>query len=395
MAISSTIVFTFTSLLFLSGYVLQQKTLHSLQAAIKPRLPKPLPAPTPSIAPLNLNVKWARPVGGRPESDADFDQYISEQTIDWSRLGYVQLVKEHVEVCSAMMLFGDLYRLRSPAKRILLFPHAWLEDATGEVVDPYLGTSRRLLRMAARRYGVVLMPMEPIIEGADNSLPSSYSLASLFSLVDYERVIHLSSPGLLLDASPLDSLLAFSKSEPVAALPANAERKELLTSLLLIHPSADNYSRLRELRSTQPMTDLDLFRKSFPVPDSLLSSWSMSLGNLFYESTSLRNSIEGFNSTIFTEATAYVRLSDPELPGPEYDVPYYERVRIRPKNEEARFVWEKLYETFRQRRMEICGLDLETWSSPVLQAETMADESDTVAKESQVADEIVKQAQDL
>lgn len=207
-----------------------------------------------------------------------------------------------------------------------------------------------------------------------DSLPSSYSLASLFSLVDYERIIHLSSPGLLLDASPLDSLLAFSESEPVAALPANAERKELLTSLLLIHPSAENYSRLRELRSTQPMTDLDLFRKSFPVPDSLLSSWSMSLGNLFYESTSLRNSIEGFNSTIFTEATAYVRLSDPELPGPEYDVPYYDRVRIRPKNEEARFVWEKLYETFRQRRMEICGLDLETWSSPVLQAETMADE---------------------
>lgn len=395
MAISSTIVFTFTSLLFLSGYVLQQKTLHSLQAAIKPRLPKPLTAPTPSIAPLNLNVKWARPVGGRPSSDADFDQYISEQTIDWSRLGYVQLVKEHVEVCSAMMLFGDLYRLRSPAKRVLLFPRAWLEGATGEVVDPYLRTSRRLLRMAARRYGVVLMPMEPIIEGADNSLPSSYSLASLFSLVDYERIIHLSSPGLLLDASPLDSLLAFSESEPVAALPANAERKELLTSLLLIHPSAENYSRLRELRSTQPMTDLDLFRKSFPVPDSLLSSWSMSLGNLFYESTSLRNSIEGFNSTIFTEATAYVRLSDPELPGPEYDVPYYDRVRIRPKNEEARFVWEKLYETFRQRRMEICGLDLETWSSPVLQAETMADESGTVAEESQVADEIVKQAQDL
>lgn len=80
----------------------------------------------------------------------------------------MQLVKEHVEVCSAMMLFGDLYRLRSPAKRILLFPHAWLEDATGEVVDPYLGTSRRLLRMAARRYGVVLIPMEPIIEGADS-----------------------------------------------------------------------------------------------------------------------------------------------------------------------------------------------------------------------------------
>lgn len=143
------------------------------------------------------------------------------------------------------------------------------------------------------------------------------------------------------------------------------------------------------------MTDLDLFRKSFPVPDSLLSAWSMSLGNLFYESTWLRNSIEGFNSTIFTEATAYVHLSDPELPGPEYDVPYYDRVRIRPKNEEARVVWEKLYETFRQRRMEICGLDLETWNSPVLQAETIMDESEVVAEEGRVAGEIVQHAQNL
>jgi len=162
MAISSSIVLIFTLILFLSGYVLQQKTVHSLQAAIKPRLPKPLPVPKPIAAP-SLNVKWARPVGGRAGSDAEFQEYINQQTIDWSKLGYVQVVKEHVELCSAMMVFADLHRLKSPAKRILLFPRIWLQDKEGELADPSLGTSRRLLRAAARRYGVVLMPVLQIL----------------------------------------------------------------------------------------------------------------------------------------------------------------------------------------------------------------------------------------
>jgi hypothetical protein len=188
--------------------------------------------------------------------------------------------------------------------------------------------------------------------------------------VDYERLIHLQGPGLLLDASALDSLLAFSKSEPMAAYPATPEREDLSTSLLLVHPSVETYRRLKDLRKSQPMTDLNLFRRSFAVPESLISKWSLSMGNVVYESASLRNAIEGFNATVFEQATTYVRLSDPEIPGPEYDVPYYKTAAIRPSNQEARAVWEGLYENFRQRRMEICGLDLEVWTPPDLRAET-------------------------
>jgi hypothetical protein len=131
-------------------------------------LPKPLPAPKPIAAP-RLNVKWARPVEGRAEADAQFQEYINQQTINWNKLGYVQVVKEHVELCSALMIFADLNRLKSPAKRILLFPSTWLHDEEGEQVYPAVGTSRRLLRAAARRYGVVLMPMQTIVDGADGT----------------------------------------------------------------------------------------------------------------------------------------------------------------------------------------------------------------------------------
>ncbi|USP77909.1 glycosyltransferase family 8 protein [Curvularia clavata] len=373
--LSVTIVFFFTLALFLSGWVLQQRYVHSLQAAIKPRLPKPLPAQKP-IEPPTLDAKWARPMGSRPEVDDTYAQYVAGLTMDWSRLGYVQVVREHVELCSAVMLLSDLHRMKSPAKRILMFPKPWLAEAQDNQYSPEMTTTRRLLRTAARRYGVTLIPMKPIVEGTDgealrnaplllpiayHTLPSSYSLASLYSLVDYERLLYLEGPGVLLDASALDSLLAFSKSEPMAAYPATPERTDMSTSLLMIHPSQQSYSQLRALRASKPTSDLDMFRKTFTVPESLISEWSLSMGNVVYESQKLRTASDGFNATAFEQATTFVRLSDPELPGPEYDVPYAERARLRPRNEEAQEAWSRLYERFRQQRMEVCGLDLETY----------------------------------
>lgn len=68
-----------------------------------------------------------------------------------------------------------------------------------------------------------------------------------------------------------------------------------------------------------------------------------------------------FNATKFLSEAAYVHISDPELPGPEYDLPYYEIVRRRPEDEDQGYLWEKMYSTYKDRRYEVCGLDLETW----------------------------------
>ena len=153
----------------------------------------------------------------------------------------------------------------------------------------------------------------------------------------------------------------------MAAFPATPERRSLSTSLLLIHPSQQTFAQLKEARQSQPLTDVDLLSQTFAAPGSLISEWSLSMGNVVYESQYLREADEDFNGTSFQEKTTFVRLSDPELPGPEYDVPYSDRARLRPKNEQAREAWEKLYEGFRQRRMEVCGLDLEYWE-PVEQS---------------------------
>ncbi|KAF2015541.1 glycosyltransferase family 8 protein [Aaosphaeria arxii CBS 175.79] len=355
--LSSCIVLIFTVVLFFSGYVLQQRTVHSLQAAIRPTRPKPLPVAEP-IAPPTLDVKWARPVGSRPNVDESVEQYLAGETMDWSRLGYVQMARDHSELCSAIMILADVHKMKSPARKILLFPRSWLKKTEGDEYDADMSTTRRLLRTAARRYGVSLNPMETITKDADESLPSSYSLASMYSLTDYERIVYLQGPGVLLDASALDSLLAFSKSEPMAAFPASPDRTSISTSMFMIHPSTEHFHQLRDIRATGPMADLDLLRQSFPAPESLISEWSLSIGNFVYESQNLRNAVDGFNATLFEKATTYVRLSDPELPGPEFDIPYDERAALHPENEEARETWKNLYERFRQRRMEVCGLDL-------------------------------------
>lgn len=315
-------------------------------------------------------------MGSRLEVDETYAQYIAGQTMDWSRLGYVQIVREHVELCSAVMFLSDLHAMKSPAKRILMFPRIWLANAEDAKNDPQMATTWRLLKAAARRYGVELIPMEPIVDGSDATLPSSYSIANIYSLVDYERVLYLQGPGVLLDASALDSLLAFSKSEPLAAYPATPERNDMSTSLLLVHPSQEKFHQMKKLRESQPLTDLNLFRKSFNAPESLISEWSLSMGNVYYESQNLRHITGEFNATAFEEATTYVRLSDPELPGPEYDMPYTDRVKLRPRDAHAEEVWSRLYERFRSQRMEVCGLDLEAYSPVVLGGLFAFDEAD-------------------
>lgn len=89
--------------------------------------------------------------------------------VNWNRLAYAQMVRSHEELCSAVMVFGELYRTRSPAHRVLLFPRSWAIDkaAPGEEEEPEVYTTRRLLRKAARKFRVVLVPMGPLNANMD------------------------------------------------------------------------------------------------------------------------------------------------------------------------------------------------------------------------------------
>ncbi|KAF2834367.1 glycosyltransferase family 8 protein [Patellaria atrata CBS 101060] len=359
-AISSAIVFFFTSILFLSGYILQQQTVHSLQVAIKPRLPA---EPIPSLAPLDPAVKYGRKPGSGADNTLQQRLSSSRAKTDWTRLAHVQVVKDQSELCSAIMLFAELHSLKSPARRVLLFPSSWAGAAASEVKDQYSYTTKRLLRKAARLYSVRLSPMATVIKDADVASASSYSLTSVFALKEYDRVMYLSPNGLLFDSTPLDALLAYSTPRSLATLPARGSRNQIPLELLVMSPSSEELRRISAMQAKSTMLDDSLLRKAFPTGTSLDIPEATAQEILAYTSD-LRSVGEDFNSTVFLEKTAYVVIQDEELPGPRYDVSYNEKIRIRPKDIEARKTWEGMYEMFRQRRMEVCGLDLDTWVRP-------------------------------
>jgi hypothetical protein len=68
-----------------------------------------------------------------------------------------------------------------------------------------------------------------------------------------------------------------------------------------------------------------------------------------------------FNASAYLDDTALIQLKDKGLPGPEYDVPYDDIVRLRPEDEDQGFLWENMYSTYKDRRYRVCGLDQKPW----------------------------------
>lgn len=370
---SSFFIFVFTFLLFLSGYVLQQQTVQGLQQAIKPRLPPPPPslAANNYIKPLAEELESSRLFGGSLGSKGHvaYQKYVKveqdpSKSVDWNRLAHIQLVRTHHEVCNALMVFGELHRLKSPARRVLLFPQAWAAEKKarrGDVSDPFLDTTRRLLRSAVRRYKVELRPTSPVIEGSgEEARPDIYSLASAFALSDFDRVMSIETPGLLLDASPLDAALAFTEAAPFATLHDTVSGDGVHSEdIFLLQPSLETHDTLAAQFKAYAAFNDTLLAAAFPEP--LLLTASSEEGALVRSIAPLHDAGLSFNATAFLSTAAYIRFSDPKLPGPEYDLPWPLKVAARPKNKDADWVWTKLYGQFAQKRMDICGLDLETW----------------------------------
>ncbi|KAF2228152.1 hypothetical protein BDZ85DRAFT_315633 [Elsinoe ampelina] len=400
LVLSGIITLAFTLLLFLSGLFLQRRTLHSLQQTLAPRLP-PIPA-SHFIAPDNSPS--SRHFSSSYKDHIASASYNTQQAaIPWSRLAHVQFPTSHHEVCSAVMLFADLHRLKSPAKRVLVFPSEWLgsegnKGTTGQggmgkvradVSDPWMATTRRLLRVAGRRYGVQLRPVSPRYMGKGKSQGKGWfglgteeviedegkelegkKLATLLGMHELERALLVRTPGWVLDASGLDAALAYSSVEGIATLTsANGTDAVLLKT-------ADQPSSSLSTTSTTPgsspadsshhlvsPSELDRLLTSglplTPLLPALSTSLLTSIGTLHSPSPE-----ETFNATHFLASTSYITFTDPKLPaGPEYDVPFADKVRARPMNKDADWVWTKLYGMFAERRREVCGLDLE-WIPP-------------------------------
>lgn len=211
----------------------------------------------------------------------------------------------------------------------------------------------------------------------------AYPLAGLFSLTEYDRLMYLRPSGLILNSSPLDDLFTTPMNTSLATLSARSGHFPMAPSIFIVKPSMERYHDLVAslfageaseetfLQNTPPLVG-----KS-PTPDR-------DGVRLLAETSALKLEGDDFNATSFFAGTSYVHIRDPGMPGPEYDAPRNTFLRARPKGFHARGAWEDIYETYRTKRMDICGLDLE----PVGMAENRDDEE--VASPPALGEETVK-----
>ncbi|MCJ1339995.1 hypothetical protein MMC09_005289 [Bachmanniomyces sp. S44760] len=375
MTISSCVVFVFTSLLFLSGYVLQQQTVRSLQAALKPPPPPVNSLPEdaePSAAPV------ARPFGS-PLGSSGHAAYEAglgsggKVPGGWNKVAYVQLLRHPVHTCNAVMLFADLAKQNSPAKRVLLYPRLWDHAVPSQnVMTASHDTSVRLLQMAAQKYGVSLLPIDPVIEldGGNRKAPNdsirakfetdnfdvAYPVTGLLSITTLDRVLYLPPSGMMLNSSKLDDLFTVPMYRTIEAIAGPSEEKTHASSSFLINPSMHVYREAIASLSTDATYEASWLRNLTQQPPTTPGS---DISGMITKTSDFAVEDGGFNLDDVLDNAAYVQFSDLLIPGPEYDISREILTQSRPQNGEARRLWNALYERYRSLRMDVCGLDLE------------------------------------
>lgn len=235
---------------------------------------------------------------------------------------------------------------------MLFFPSSWAADAgvgVGSIADPYLATSRRLLRLAARNYGVELRVIDDgVREGASwlrGKEKSTGALERVLAMPDVDRVLLMRAPGKVLDAAGLDEVLAFAEEGGVIrGCDGSVE------GLLVVQGKIDVAGGDEGAMA--------------PLDDTRLAKWPALGVNLTVPIAGLHG-IEkqvDFDGKKYLGQGPYLSFRDPLMPqGPDFDVPFDVRVRARPKNRGADELWTRLYGDYSESRREVCGLSLESW----------------------------------
>lgn len=254
------------------------------------------------------------------------------------------------------MLFAVLEEQESLAQRVILYPKEWDEkkEATGKgklEFDPQAETSKRLLREAAKRYKVMLQPIQPMVKIGDESV---FPLAGLLSLSLYNRVIYLPPSGLVLDTSGLDHLFTLPMESTLLGISAGSEDETHTPSIVLLQPSKESFKETLASLPTEKYSEEDFISKIPLLPD--LPEDQI---HVLAKTSNLRHEDDAFDADEFMDGTSYVQISDPNMLGPEFDTPRQILASARPKQSEPKKAWQDIYEKYRQQRMDVCGLDLE------------------------------------
>ncbi|EWC48089.1 hypothetical protein DRE_02668 [Drechslerella stenobrocha 248] len=480
--ITSSVLFVFSLILFLSGCVLQRQSVHTLERYYdEVKLPESHPMSIEKkrrkALGANGSGSGARSGSHRRQGSAEYQMLLSaweaERQRQWEearrhkeqmqRFAYAQTVTDLDGICAAVMVFADLDRHGSKAARVLLYPSSWdmqLDNAVspptkkpqgavdedeeeeaekkkprktsrwgritatrkerlaraGEnaipqkmleldppplarspaaAAHPHFNTARRLLHVAKVRYGVTLVPL---LEGAVEPL-------TLFNMTEYDRFLYLAHPAQVL--RDMDELLAHAPPAVLAAPRSAGGGGGLSPNFLLITPSAVEFKHLSrasgkdEAVPKRPQQLAELLwgeyadramlmpRWPFEVVVSELFQWGLKghshgapplssspwsdrvLDGVYYLSFDGRKKVKDNDAGIGNVGGVKEKERWVSVPQPWKVASLDENVAPRcvdvsegdgaghRRDCEGRDLWKRAYGGYRQRRMEVCGLDLE------------------------------------
>ncbi|KAI4149017.1 MAG: hypothetical protein LQ340_004823 [Diploschistes diacapsis] len=269
----------------------------------------------------------------------------------WDEVAHVQLLQRYEDACTVTIVFAGLARQKSSAKCILLYPQEWdREIRSGQSQDRSKERSIRLLRRAKTRYGVSLRPAD-IMPQRDGAEAKPHPLATIFSLTEFKTILYLPPSGFVANAQALDKLLsAPSNSTILHFVGAEPDANEPLAFLVSPTREAHYLARKNSLSSMSMKQLAEAFQAVKVSTGSLLAT--SSLRSQEYAGSNLR-------TEEVLSSTAYVKFADPEILGPQFDIPRQIWLGAQPSTRSAQRIWEDLYEEYRGQRMGVCGLDLE------------------------------------
>ncbi|KAA8647090.1 hypothetical protein EYZ11_004100 [Aspergillus tanneri] len=206
--LSTGVISIFTFLLFLSGYTLQQQSVRNIQHALRPPTP---PDPMGGHGPSGSSFQ-----GKKRSILSDIDSDSTQEDDSMRRrsrgnLAYLQLLStpDPSDICSAILFFKQLASNGTEVQdRLFMYPQEWDLISASNLSKP-VTTALSLLRDASLKYGIWLLPIDMTRATAAGYEPTDTKLLSLgqIQFMQYDSVLYVQTPGLLLDTGKLDELL--------------------------------------------------------------------------------------------------------------------------------------------------------------------------------------------
>lgn len=209
--LTSGVVSVFTILLFLSGYILQQQSVRSIQHALHAPLPN---TGTSAGGELLRSGDSAMRRVKRAGDQAVLLSDSAPQSAEVGRapyLAYLQLLAtpDPSDICSAIVFFKHLHQNGTAVQdKLFVYPQHWDLLLPHQLTEP-VSTALSLLRSASIKYNIWLLPIDMSAATSAGYAATDTKLLRLgqIQFMQYDSVLYVRTPGMLLDAAKLDQML--------------------------------------------------------------------------------------------------------------------------------------------------------------------------------------------